>query len=71
MESQPDKVTYIGSDLADRHPKLLAFLRKDSDIFAWTPFNILGVDPEVITHRLNIDLTIKLIQQKRRAYVKV
>ena len=66
-----EKLTYIGVDLPDRNPELLAFLRENSDVFAWTPSDIPGVDPTVITHRLNIDLTVIPIQQMRRSYEKV
>ena len=71
MKGHPNKVTYIGADLADRNPELLAFLRENLDVFAWSPSDIPSVDPVVITHYLNIDLTVKPVQQKRRFYEKV
>ena len=64
-------MTYIGADLPERSPELLAFLRENSDVFAWTPSDIPGVDPTVITHRLNVNPDVKPIQQKRRSYDRV
>ena len=34
------------------------------------PINIIGIDLTMITHSLNINSTIKLIQQKRMTYDK-
>ena len=33
---------------------LVQFLRKSIDIFAWSHEDMLGIDPSVITHRLNV-----------------
>ena len=68
VPGNPEKVTYIGADLPDRSPELLAFLRENSEVLAWTPFAIPGVNPMVITHRLNVNPDVKPIQQKRRSY---
>ena len=36
-------------------------------MFEWTHSNMEGIDPNVMSHRLNIDLSRKPIKQKRRA----
>lgn len=59
-ESRLERVTYIISDLPNRHPE--AFLQSNSDVFTWSPADIPGVDPKIITHRLNIQPGIKPIQ---------
>ena len=33
----------------------ILFLIKNSDVFAWSPYNVPGVDPEFICHQLNVD----------------
>ncbi|KAL0411555.1 UNVERIFIED_CONTAM: hypothetical protein Slati_3745200 [Sesamum latifolium] len=37
-------------------------------IFAWTPQDLEGIDPKVITHCLNIDPIIKPVKQKKRHF---
>lgn len=46
--------------------KLIDFLLSNIDVFAWTPSNMPGIDPEVITHELNIQPQFKPIKQKKR-----
>ncbi|KAL0445197.1 UNVERIFIED_CONTAM: hypothetical protein Slati_2242400 [Sesamum latifolium] len=35
--------------------EIIACRRCNADIFAWTPQDLEGIDPKVITHHLNID----------------
>jgi len=35
--------------------KLIDFLRKNIDVFAWSAYEAPGVDPEFICHRLNVN----------------
>ena len=37
--------------------KILLFLIQNVDVFAWSPYEIPGVDPELIVHKLNVDLS--------------
>ena len=48
--------------------KIIELLKKNLDIFTWTHKDIPGIDNKVIEHRLNVDPTKKLIQQKRRVF---
>ncbi|KAL0449615.1 UNVERIFIED_CONTAM: hypothetical protein Slati_1517900 [Sesamum latifolium] len=43
-------------------------LQKNIDVFAWTPQDLQGIDPGVITHHLNIDPSVKLVKQKKRYF---
>ncbi|KAK3009513.1 hypothetical protein RJ639_014098 [Escallonia herrerae] len=62
-----EKTVRIGIGLTeDLKLKLINLLRSYSDIFAWTAFDMPGIDPEVITHKLNIDPLKKSIKQKKR-----
>ncbi|KAI3746808.1 hypothetical protein L6452_09249 [Arctium lappa] len=43
--------------------------RKDHyDCFAWTHEDMVGIDPSIISHKLNIDPSFKPVQQKRRKF---
>ena len=35
--------------------KMLLFLIQNVDVFAWSPYEVPGVDPEFIVHKLNVD----------------
>ena len=48
--------------------KLLEFLRKNKEVFAWSHLDMSGIRLEVITHRLNVDLNHKPVRQKRRKF---
>ena len=37
--------------------EMLLFLIQNVDVFAWSPYEVPGVDPEFIVHRLNVDLS--------------
>ena len=43
-----------------------AALKKNMDMFAWTPADMSWVSPNVITHRLSIFKEARLISQKKR-----
>ena len=34
--------------------ELMAFLKSNQDVFAWTHEDMPGIDPSVIVHRLNV-----------------
>ncbi|XP_074324003.1 uncharacterized protein LOC141660923 [Apium graveolens] len=65
----PEKVTYIGASL-DKPLKgrITTFLQENRDVFAWTEADMPGIDPNLITHRLNVDPTRKAVKQKKRIY---
>jgi hypothetical protein len=39
--------------------KLLSFLDKNSDVFAWSTSNLVGVNRDVIEHRLQVSPNAK------------
>ena len=54
-KDDPRKSTRIGADLEEKIKKgLICFLRKNIDVFAWSHEDMPGIDPSVITHRLNV-----------------
>ena len=69
LDDDPEHLTYIGSKLAeDLKNHLIHFLRQNRDVFAWKQADMGGIDPTVITHRLNISPSFKPIKQKRRSF---
>ena len=47
---------------------LIQFLREIIDVFAWSHEDMLGIDPNVITHHLNVYLSSKPVRQKKRVF---
>ena len=69
LDDDPEHLTYIGSKLAEDFKSLLTqFLRQNRDVFAWKQADMGGIDPTVITHRLNTSSSFKPIKQKRRNF---
>ena len=65
-EDNPKKSTKIGADLEGKIKKdLICFLRENIDVFAWSHKNMSGINPSVITHRLNVHPSSKPVQQKK------
>ncbi|KAK4382165.1 Retrovirus-related Pol polyprotein from transposon [Sesamum angolense] len=55
-----EKVTKIRSKITeDIRNQVVNCLRRNKDIFAWTPQDFEGIDPGVITHHLNLDPSIR------------
>ena len=68
-ERNPKRYTKVGADLEGKSKKdLVQFLKKNIDIFAWSHKDMLGIDPGVITHRLNICLSFKPVRQKKKVF---
>ena len=50
--------------------KMLLFLIQNVDVFAWSPYEVLGVDPEFIVHKINVDPSFPHKKQKPRRSAK-
>ena len=69
LDDDPEHLAYIGSKLAEDLKSLLThFLRQNKDVFAWKQADMGGIDPTVITHRLNVSPSFKPVKQKRRSF---
>ena len=69
LDDDPEHLAYISSKLAEDLKNLLIhFLRQNKDVFAWKQADMRGIDPTVITHRLNVSPSFKPIKQKRRSF---
>ena len=69
LSDQPEHLVYIGSKLAEaiRSP-LIRFLERNMEVFTWKQEDMGGVDPVVITHRLNVNPSFKPVKKKRRIF---
>ena len=66
-QKDPSKVLIIGSQLNPAlRQQLTEFLLHNLDVFAWSHADMVGIDPNVMCHHLNIDPTRKGMRQKRR-----
>ena len=69
LDDDPEHLAYICSKLAEDLKSLLTqFLRQNRDVFAWKQADMGGIDPTVITHKLNTSPSFKRVKQKRRSF---
>ena len=55
-ESRPERTTRMGTLASPLiRQDLAAFLRMNQDVFTWSHKDMLGIDPSVIVHRLNVN----------------
>ncbi|KAL0385497.1 UNVERIFIED_CONTAM: Retrovirus-related Pol polyprotein from transposon opus [Sesamum radiatum] len=60
VEDESGKVTSVGTTMSQKiEEELIQFLKVNSDVFAWTVRDLEGIDPEVITHKLNVNPTFR------------
>ena len=68
-ENNPERYTRVGTDLEQKIKKdLVCFLKKNINVFVWSHEDTPGIDPKVITHRLNVSPSSKLVQRKKRVF---
>ena len=48
--------------------QVTTFLQDLANCFSWMHEDMVGIDPNVISHKLNVDPTFKSINQKHRNY---
>ena len=69
LDDQPEHLTYIGSKLTENVKDLLIhFLKRNVDVFSKKQEDIGGIDPTVITHKLNVTPSFKPVKQKIRSF---
>ncbi|XP_016168072.1 uncharacterized protein LOC107610541 [Arachis ipaensis] len=58
LTAKPEQVTYIGQALQEKErSELIKVLQDNADLFAWTPADMPGIDPNIICHKLATDKT--------------
>ena len=64
LGEQQEHLVYIRSKLAkDVRGFLIHFLKQNMEVFAWKQADMGGIDPVLITHRLNISPSFKPVKQ--------
>uniref|UniRef100_A0A2N9IJ88 Uncharacterized protein n=1 Tax=Fagus sylvatica TaxID=28930 RepID=A0A2N9IJ88_FAGSY len=68
-DGQPERTTKIGADLPPKMKEsLVQFLKDNKDVFAWSHEDMPGINPSIISHKLNVDPSLRPIKQKRRVF---
>ena len=65
LDDDPEHLAYINFKLTEDLKSLLTkFLRQNKDVFAWKQADMGGIDPTIITHRLNTSPSFKSVKQR-------
>jgi len=55
IDGDSEKFFQVGAQLPPQEKKeLLAFLRRNNDVFAWNAYEAPRIDPDFICHHLNV-----------------
>ena len=66
-----DRYFQTGASVGDQDKvETLLFLIQNVDVFAWSPYEMLGVNLEFIVYKLNVDPSFPLKKQKSRRSTK-
>ena len=69
LDEHHEHLTYVGSKLAGELRSILVnFLKQNKDVFTWKQEDMGGIDPAIITQRLNVSPSFKPVKQKRRSF---
>ena len=68
--SDIDMYFQIGTSMEDQDMVEMLFLIQNVDVFAWSPYKVPRVDPEIIVHKLNVDPSFPPKKQKPRRSAK-
>jgi hypothetical protein len=67
LDDMPDRAITIGAHLTlEEENKLIRFLNKNKDVFAWLAKDLQGIDRDIIEHTLKTDEKIPPKQQRLR-----
>ncbi len=68
-DEHPEKSTRIGANLPlQTRESIVHFLKNNKDVFAWSHEDMSGIDPSIISHKLNVNPCLRPIKQKRRIF---
>ena len=66
-EPSSDRFFRTDANLEEREiTDLIQFLKANIEVFAWTPYEILGIDPNFTKHELKIMPNAQLVKQQGR-----
>ena len=64
-----EKTTRIGANLPPQMKEsLIQFLKSNKDVFAWSHEDMLGINPSIISHKLNVNPSLRPVKQKQRVF---
>ncbi|XP_072077907.1 uncharacterized protein [Arachis hypogaea] len=67
LDNNVNHYTHISSSLlSGTKQKITSLLRRNADLFAWTPADMPGIDPNLICHKLQINPNARPVSQKKR-----
>ena len=70
-EEHADWITHIGTKANPSGQNgLILFLRDNLDIFAWSHEDMLGIDPNIMVHQLNVSPSFPLVRQRKRVFTQ-
>ena len=59
VADDPERFFQVGAKLSlQEKERLLEFLRENVNVFAWSPYEAPGVDPNFICHQLNVNPSV-------------
>ena len=68
-KSNPEGFTRFRTSIEEKTKQdLVQFLKKSTNVFAWSHEDMPEIDPSVITYHLNVSPSYKLVCQKRRFF---
>uniref|UniRef100_A0A2N9I4E8 RNA-directed DNA polymerase n=1 Tax=Fagus sylvatica TaxID=28930 RepID=A0A2N9I4E8_FAGSY len=68
-DGRPERTTKIGAHLPpEMKESLVQFLKDNKDVFAWSHEDMPGINPSIISHKLNVDPSLRPVKQKRRVF---
>ena len=68
-ENNPERYTEVRADMEKKtKQELVQFLKRSINVFALSHKGMSGIDPSVITHRLNVYPSSKPVWQKKRVF---
>ena len=63
----PQKFTFIRRELLEAmKAELINLLQRNSDLFAWAPKDMPGINSRIICHKLAIDSKVRPVSQKKK-----
>lgn len=68
-DNHPERIIRLGTHAANTtRQELVLFFKSSIDVFAWSHEDMLGIDPRVMVHRLNISPAWPPVYQKKRIF---
>ncbi|XP_016195761.1 uncharacterized protein LOC107636787 [Arachis ipaensis] len=62
-----EKFTFVNRNLPHKLKEpLMEMIRANGDLFAWTPADMPGIDPQLMSHHLDVKAEAKPVAQRRR-----